>query len=236
MLNTLFGSQARVKILKTFLLNPDEQYYIRQLARDLKLQVNSVRRELENLENFGLLTTDPEKVIPGFELLERQFKNLSGDEIRLFDASRMEMENKKRKNKNKEKEEKNKQEKKYYQVNKKFILFKEIRDLFVKAQILSGRSFVKKLYKICQPKYLALGGVFINQTSNTDILIVGRVNKVKLLKIIEELEQDLGREVNYTIMGLKEFKYRKEVTDVFLYNFLQGKKIVLIDEITELDN
>ncbi|NCD00872.1 hypothetical protein EOL94_02180 [bacterium] len=121
-------------------------------------------------------------------------------------------------------------------MNKKFILFKEIRDLFVKAQILSGRSFVKKLYKICQPKYLALGGVFINQTSNTDILIVGRVNKVKLLKIIEELEQDLGREVNYTIMGLKEFKYRKEVTDVFLYNFLQGKKIVLIDEITELDN
>jgi hypothetical protein len=111
-----------------------------------------------------------------------------------------------------------------------------MRDLFVKAQILSGRSFIKKLYKICQPKYLALSGIFLNQKSNTDILIVGRVNKVKLLKIIEGLEQDLSKEVNYTVMGLKEFKYRKEITDVFLYNFLQERKIVLINEITEAKN
>ena len=58
MLSKLFGSTARIKILKLFILHPNEKYYIRQLARDLSLQLNSVRRELENLESFGILTSD----------------------------------------------------------------------------------------------------------------------------------------------------------------------------------
>jgi len=55
MLAQIFGSNARVKILKTFLSKPEQKYYTRQLARDLALQVNSVRRELENLQEIGLL-------------------------------------------------------------------------------------------------------------------------------------------------------------------------------------
>ncbi len=55
MLAQIFGSNARVKILKTFLSKPEQKYYTRQLARDLTLQVNSVRRELENLQEIGLL-------------------------------------------------------------------------------------------------------------------------------------------------------------------------------------
>jgi DNA-binding transcriptional regulator YhcF (GntR family) len=55
MLEQIFGSKARVKILKTFLSKPEQKYYTRQLARDLELQVNSVRRELENLKKIGLI-------------------------------------------------------------------------------------------------------------------------------------------------------------------------------------
>jgi predicted transcriptional regulator len=55
MLEQIFGSKARVKILKAFLSKPEQKYYTRQLARDLELQVNSVRRELENLKNIGLI-------------------------------------------------------------------------------------------------------------------------------------------------------------------------------------
>lgn len=55
MLEQFFGSKARVKLLKTFLSRPEQQYYTRQLARDLGLQVNSIRRELENLKNIGII-------------------------------------------------------------------------------------------------------------------------------------------------------------------------------------
>lgn len=55
MLKALFSSKARVKLLTTFLLNPDEEYFIRELTRRLDEQINSIRRELDNLKKVGLL-------------------------------------------------------------------------------------------------------------------------------------------------------------------------------------
>lgn len=55
MLKALFSSNTRVKLLTTFLLNPDEEYFIRELTRKLDEQINSIRRELDNLKRIGLL-------------------------------------------------------------------------------------------------------------------------------------------------------------------------------------
>lgn len=54
-LKALFSSQTRVKLLSTFLLHPEEEYYIRELTRLLSEQINSIRRELENLRRIGLV-------------------------------------------------------------------------------------------------------------------------------------------------------------------------------------
>lgn len=54
-LKALFSSQTRVKLLSTFLLHPDEEYFIRELTRLLGEQINSIRRELENLRRIGLV-------------------------------------------------------------------------------------------------------------------------------------------------------------------------------------
>lgn len=55
MLKELFGSKARVKLLKRFLLHADKEFYVRELSRDLDEQINGVRRELANLKKMGLL-------------------------------------------------------------------------------------------------------------------------------------------------------------------------------------
>ncbi len=55
MLKALFSSKARIKLLTVFLLNPDEEYFIRELTRKLDEQINSIRRELDNLKKIGLL-------------------------------------------------------------------------------------------------------------------------------------------------------------------------------------
>lgn len=55
MLKELFSSNTRVKLLKTFLLNPEKEFFIRELTRMLDEQINSVRRELTNLKKVGLL-------------------------------------------------------------------------------------------------------------------------------------------------------------------------------------
>lgn len=54
-LKSLFSSQTRVKLLSTFLLHPEDEYYIRELTRLLHEQINSIRRELENLRRIGLV-------------------------------------------------------------------------------------------------------------------------------------------------------------------------------------
>jgi len=58
MLENIFGSKVRVKLLKLFLGQKEEKdYYIREIARMLGDHLNSVRRELENLEEVGLVVS-----------------------------------------------------------------------------------------------------------------------------------------------------------------------------------
>lgn len=57
MLKRLFTSNTRIKLLTLFLLNPDSEYFIRELTRKLEEQINSIRRELDNLKRMGLLKT-----------------------------------------------------------------------------------------------------------------------------------------------------------------------------------
>lgn len=210
MLGQLFGSNARVKILKIFLFNPEEKYYIRELARKLKLQVNSVRRELDNLEKFGILISGA-----NFNVDSVYTESLDGKEVA---AGKQVKEDK--------------QEKKYYKANADFVLFEEIKSLIIKAQILYGQDFISKLKRAGNVRLLVLAGKFVNDHSAPiDLLIVGRFNKIKLVKLIKELEKELGREMNYTLMDTNEFRYRRDITDVFLYGILEGKNIVAVDEI-----
>lgn len=58
-LSKLIGSKCRVKILEKFILEFDawnnEGFHMRLLARDLDEQINSIKRELDNLEELGVL-------------------------------------------------------------------------------------------------------------------------------------------------------------------------------------
>ncbi len=56
MLNKLFVSEVRVKILKTLLLNPDKSLHVRAIVRSVGAEINAIRRELDNLIGIGLLT------------------------------------------------------------------------------------------------------------------------------------------------------------------------------------
>lgn len=48
-------SKVRVKLLQTFLLDPEEMFYIRQLTRIISEEINAVRRELMNMRDAGML-------------------------------------------------------------------------------------------------------------------------------------------------------------------------------------
>ncbi len=55
MLEHLFGSKTRVKILKLLYRRPDRPFFVRELSREIGVQINAVRRELELLLELGII-------------------------------------------------------------------------------------------------------------------------------------------------------------------------------------
>ena len=54
----LFGSKTRAKLLRLFFENPEKSFYVREMTRVIDEQINSVRRELLNLESIGIIKND----------------------------------------------------------------------------------------------------------------------------------------------------------------------------------
>lgn len=58
MIEQLFGSKTRVKLLQLFYSNPNRSFYVREITRKIDEQINSVRRELANLLNVGIISSE----------------------------------------------------------------------------------------------------------------------------------------------------------------------------------
>ncbi|MBI2034567.1 MAG: winged helix-turn-helix transcriptional regulator, partial [Candidatus Levybacteria bacterium] len=58
MLNDLFVSKVRVKMLQLFLANPGKIYHVREIVRRLDEEINAVRRELARMEKGGLVISE----------------------------------------------------------------------------------------------------------------------------------------------------------------------------------
>jgi len=61
MLQKLFRSRTRVKLLTLFMMNPGREMYVREIARSTEENINAIRRELANLEEMGLLKSKRRK-------------------------------------------------------------------------------------------------------------------------------------------------------------------------------
>jgi len=57
-LQDLMISRVRVKILNLFFIQVEEMYYVRQITREIKEEINAIRRELERMVGFGLLKNE----------------------------------------------------------------------------------------------------------------------------------------------------------------------------------
>lgn len=205
MLEHLFGSKTRVKLLQRFLNNPEQPYYLRELARAIHVQLNSVRREVANLEAIGIISPmlSP-SVLPGSAAASR---------VSLVRRGRKTL-------------------KKFYLANPSFLLYPELKALLVKAQLLLEQKLVEKIKHIASVQLLALTGMFVGlEGFATDLLLVGTVNRKRLARLMGQFERDLDHPINYTVMTVGEFRYRHNITDKFLYTILENKKIVVIDRL-----
>nr|MBU1328370.1 hypothetical protein [Candidatus Omnitrophota bacterium] len=87
MIEKLVNSKTRLKILKLFLSNIDDRYYLRELERLLEESLSPLRRQLMKLTNIGILITEEEanlkyyKLNKNFEGLEELEKIILGQKV-----------------------------------------------------------------------------------------------------------------------------------------------------------
>jgi DNA-binding transcriptional ArsR family regulator len=58
MLKSLFSSSIRADVLSLLLNSPDEQFYVREIAKLLRKNPSGVKRELDKLEEMGIVTSE----------------------------------------------------------------------------------------------------------------------------------------------------------------------------------
>lgn len=195
MLEHLFGSRTRVKLISLFLSQPNEPIFVREVTRRIDTQINAVRRELANLMKFGLIKEVEETATnekrPGLK-------------------------------------------RKYYTLNTIFPLLPEVRSLMTKAQLMVEHRVDKAFYSVDTVKYAALMGVFLGiSNAPVDLFIIGSIDNGVLKKLVAKMETSVGTEVNYTVMPLNEFQYRKEIADKFLYGIIEAPKNVVVDRLDD---
>ena len=177
MLKAIFSSNTRIKLLTTFLLNPEEEFFIRELTRKLDEQINSIRRELDNLKKIGLLKS--------------RVRN----------------------------------RKKYYHINPNFIILNELKNIILKAANTDDQ-LVRKITRMGTVELLVLNGIFINKESSVDLLIVGDIDRVQLQKYLSTATKT-KQDIRFTIISKKDFLYRLECKDKFVYDMIIDKNSII---------
>ncbi|RJR29269.1 ArsR family transcriptional regulator [Candidatus Microgenomates bacterium] len=58
-LGDIITSKVRIKILELIFSNPGEMYHVRGLVREIKEEINAIRRDLTRLEAAGVIKKEP---------------------------------------------------------------------------------------------------------------------------------------------------------------------------------
>lgn len=187
-LEQLFGSRERARLLRFFLQNPEQQYEFADIIRKNMIKSSPTRHELMNLSNMKFV-------------IKRSKKG-----------------------------------KNYYELNQNFNFYPELKNLIAKSNVYPQCKSLGRISGLGSVKLAVISGVFISYPkSKADMIIVGDgISKAKLKNLMNSLEAEIGKEINFVLMTMDEFKYRLNMLDKFVLEFLEGPHEEIINKITGL--
>lgn len=114
--------------------------------------------------------------------------------------------------------------KRFYETNTGFIFYPELKNLVVKSNTMPECRSLNQIRGLGRVKLALISGVFLNYPKGrADLLIVGdELSRAKLKHLLENMEAEVGKEINYSVMNSEEFKYRTDMLDKFIMDFLEG--------------
>ncbi|MEK7087077.1 MAG: hypothetical protein AAB958_00030 [Patescibacteria group bacterium] len=123
--------------------------------------------------------------------------------------------------------------KQVFKINKNFIFYEELKELIAKASPASKEKMLERLKGLGGIKLALLSGIFLNlDNSRADLLLVGdKIKSSKFDRFLKELEAEVGKEINCSLMTTKEFYYRYNMYDRFVRDILDFKHEKLINKL-----
>jgi hypothetical protein len=123
--------------------------------------------------------------------------------------------------------------KKYYKADKNFPFFDGLKQLVIRSNVYPQCASLGKIKKLGNVRLGLVSGIFSdNSTAKADLLIVGdHISNAKMNHLLSDLEIELGREINYSLMDLNEFKYRVDMFDKFILEFFEGSHEILVNKV-----
>lgn len=206
MVEQLFGSKTRVKLLQLFYSNPNRSFYVREITRKIDEQINSVRRELSNLLSIGIITSDNTNNKLYYEVNQKY--EFYDPLQQIFGGG----------------------------VKKKAVKKTPVAGEPEVEQVVDETVANSDLKAVGHINLAVYTGQFTrDETAGVDLFIVGEVNTNALQKYVDMLEQKENKSLRYTVMTLTDFQYRQQIRDRFAVAIMAAKKQVLVDTHNLLD-
>lgn len=201
-LEQLFGSAARVKIIRLFLLNPQEFFTQGEISRRCKVTTGAVRREVFLLKKVGLLKEKPETVENIIKLKNGKIKNnkkkVSGISLDLSFPLLNPLKN--------------------LVVNSAPVSRNEIAKKIAKA----GK--IKLI--------IVSGVFIQDENSRADIMVVGdSLNRGLIERIMRWIESEVGKELAYAVFTSEDFAYRLSMRDKFVRDIMDYPHEKILDKL-----
>ena len=207
MIEQLFGSKTRVKLLKLFYSNPNRSYYVREITRTIDEQINSVRRELANLLSIGIISSDSTNNKLYYEVNQKfEHYDALGS---IFGSGKV---------KPKKATKKSKAE--------------PTKDAAVQNEQPESVELeeAKRWKTTGNVAGVAYSGVYTRDAQSViDIVVIGDVVISKVEQVIKDLEKEKNTDLRYAVIDTKEWSYRRQVHDKFWLQIMDSKLQIVLD-------
>lgn len=205
----IFGSEAKVRIMRLFLFNAGKAFDLDEVAKRANIKRDEAKKELVNLEKIGLIAK----------------KKFSRTVTKIV----------KRKKRNKKAVVKMvvvKRKMQGWTLERGFSYLKELQSLLINTILIKGDEVLRRFRGVGKIKLVIVAGVFIqNPDSRLDIFIVGdKISRKKVSSIVKRLEAEIGKELQYAFFETQDFKYRMSIYDRLVRDVLDYPHEVLLDK------
>ncbi len=201
----LFGSAAKVKIMRLFLFNPGISYDLKEIAERAKIKERETNNELDTLEKMGLIKSRRyvREIITEKGRGKKRKKHIK--KIKIIG----------------------------YMLDEVFPYMVALKNLLVNVTLPSHQEISKRFSDVGRIKILIVSGLFIQDwDSRVDLLIVGdAIKQGKLENVIKNLEAEIGKELRYSAFETSDFYYRLGIFDKLIRDILDFPHIKMIDKL-----